>query len=77
MRRPHSAAVGEKSGRTRYLLADGVLQLRFMQPVRIGQQMTTCGNLSTEVTDTYSVWVEDNEGVRVIDRTFTLAAGHA
>lgn len=53
--------------------AGGTLQIRFVKPVRIGQVVTGRGALQADGLS-YAVWVENNDGARVIEGTFTLAA---
>jgi len=55
-------------------IAAGTLQLRFVKPVRIGQVVTGRGQRQGDGTAAYEVWVENNEGVRVIEGAFILAA---
>jgi len=51
----------------------GTLQVRFQRPVRIGQQVTARGTALPETPGAYAIWVENNEGTRVIEGTYTLA----
>jgi len=51
-------------------LHHGVMQIRFKRPVRIGQQVTARGEALAEAPGDYAIWVESEEGVRVIEGTF-------
>ena len=51
-------------------LRNGVMQIRFQRPVRIGQQVTARGETLADAPGEYAIWVENDEGVRVIEGTF-------
>ena len=51
-------------------LHHGVMQIRFKRPVRIGQQVTARGEALADAPGDYAIWVENEEGVRVIEGTF-------
>lgn len=51
----------------------GNLQIRFTKPVRLGRTVTASGAISAEVPGTYTVWADNDEGVRVIEGTFVPA----
>ena len=52
-------------------LCDGAMQIRFQRPVRIGQQVTAKGTALVDTPGTYAIWVENEEGVRVIEGSYT------
>ena len=51
----------------------GNLQIRFTMPVRLGRTVTASSAISAEVPGTYTVWADNDEGVRVIEGTFVPA----
>lgn len=55
----------------------GNLQIRFTKPVRVGRTVTASGAQSAEAPGTYTVWAENDEGVRVIEGTFVTGGGAA